>query len=117
METMLRLAGACVAGDLGTVEALLAADAVAVCDGGGLVPAATGPVRGAGEVALLLIGVLGRPGTDLSVEDVNGRPGLVLRRRDGTAVAVVAAARCGATRLTTLWMVLNPAKLHGWHRG
>ncbi|WP_232049983.1 siderophore-interacting protein [Actinoplanes sp. OR16] len=112
---MRRLADACAAGDLGAVEPLLAADVVAVCDGGGLVPAAADPVCGSGDVALLLIGVLGRPGTDLSVESVNGLPGLVLRRTDGTAVAVV-AARCGAAPLSTLWIVLNPAKLNGWHR-
>ncbi|MEU4689747.1 siderophore-interacting protein [Actinoplanes sp. NPDC023714] len=115
METMLRLAAACAAGDLGAAEALLAADVVAVCDGGGPAPGAADPVRGSGAVALLLIGVLGRPGADLSVASVNGRPGLVSRRPDGTAVAVV-AARCGTTRVSALWIVLNPAKLRGWHR-
>jgi len=109
-----RLAGACDSGDHAALRALLHAEAVCVCDGGGAVLAALQPVRGPADVARLVIALLSdRPGARLTVESVNGRTGLALRR-DGTAVAVVAV---GATagRITHLWIVLNPAKLLHWH--
>jgi RNA polymerase sigma-70 factor (ECF subfamily) len=56
----------------------------------------------------------GRPGTQLSVEGVNGRPGLVVRRQ-GLVLAVVGVSATGP-RITVLWIVLNPAKLRGWQR-
>jgi hypothetical protein len=104
-----RLAEACRAGD---VTGLLAADAVAVCDSGGHRPAPTLPLHGADEVAWLLHTLL--PGNDLTVESVNGRAGLVLRRR-GRAIAVIAVTG-DQDHVTALWVVLNPAKLRAWHR-
>jgi len=110
-----RFAEACRLGDIDALRAVLDADAIAVCDGGGLVAAGVEPVHGAEEVARLA-GVLlcGQPGVQLRVEAVNGRAGLALRR-GGRAVAVVAVESAGA-RATVLWIVLNPAKLHDWHR-
>nr|BFE74001.1 hypothetical protein GCM10020092_073020 [Actinoplanes digitatis] len=108
-------AEACRRGDVAALRAALAADAVAECDGGGVVPAAVDPVRGAGDVARLVAVLLHtRPDTELTVESVNGRAGLALRR-DGRAVAVVAVEVAGG-RVAVLWVVLNPAKLSGWHR-
>ncbi len=110
------IAEACREEDVAALRAVLAADAVAVCDGGGLVPAALGPVNGADDVALLLTVLLcGRPSTELTIEAVNGRAGLALRRA-GRAVAVV-AVNVVETEIASVWVVLNPAKLHGWHRG
>jgi len=114
-DVVRRLARACARGDLESLEALLHGEAVALCDGGGQVLAALQPVRGPAGVARLILALLcDRPGTELTVESVNGRAGLALRR-DGTAVAVV-AVDATATRITTVWIVLNPAKLHRWHR-
>jgi RNA polymerase sigma-70 factor (ECF subfamily) len=107
-----RLATACRTREAGTIEAVLSPDAVAVCDSGGQVPAPLRPVRGAAEVARLLRVLL--PGTDLTVESVNGRAGLAIRRA-GSAVAVIAVS-CAEDRATALWIVLNPAKLRGWPR-
>jgi hypothetical protein len=104
-----RLAQACRTGD---VVAHLSPDAVAVCDGGGHVPAPVLPLHGAAEVAWLLQALL--PGNDLTVESVNGHPGLVLRRA-GRAVVVIAVT-CDRNLVTGLWVVLNPAKLRAWHR-
>lgn len=104
-----RLAVACRTGDV-TVH--LASDAFAVCDSGGHVPAPVLPLRGADEVAWLLQALL--PGNDLTVESVNGQPGLVLRH-GGRAVAVIAVT-CDRNLVTALWVVLNPAKLRPWHR-
>jgi RNA polymerase sigma-70 factor (ECF subfamily) len=112
-DVVRRLAAACRTGDVSAIEALLDPGAVAVCDSGGRVPAPIPPVHGAAEVAWLLRALL--PGTDLTVASVNGRAGLVLRQT-GRAIAVIAVT-CAEDRATTLWVVLNPAKLLGWHRG
>jgi hypothetical protein len=110
-----RFAEACQRADVAAVRAALDADAVAVCDGGGAVPAALGPIYGAVDVAQLAAALLSaQPDTELTVEAVNGRPGLALRR-DGRAVAVVAVKVAGG-RVAAVWIVLNPAKLRGWHR-
>ncbi|MDS0134647.1 MULTISPECIES: hypothetical protein [unclassified Amycolatopsis] len=114
--TVRRFAAACRRRDSAALEAVLGDDAVATCDGGGLVPAPAGTVRGAAEVARLVIEVMGgRADAELTVESVNGRAGLALRHAS-RAVAVVGAETAGS-RVTTLWIVLNPAKLAGWHRG
>ncbi|MEV4534493.1 siderophore-interacting protein [Asanoa sp. NPDC049518] len=110
-----RLAGACVLGDVAAVRAALAPDAVAVCDGGGLVPAAPRPIHGADDVTeLLRVLLCGRPASELTVEAVNGRAGLALREA-GRAVAVVAVKVAGI-RVAYVWIVLSPEKLRGWHR-
>lgn len=98
------------------IEACLAADVVALCDGGGLPDVPASPVLGATEVARLLLDVL-KPGGGavLTVESVNGKPGIVARSPAGTAHAVV-AADCSPAQVTTLWLVLNPHKLTRWHR-
>ncbi|MEV6443071.1 hypothetical protein [Amycolatopsis sp. NPDC051716] len=114
--TVRRFAAACRRRDGAALEAILGDDAVATCDGGDLVPAPAGTARGAAEVARLVIEVLGGPAdAELTVESVNGRAGLALRHAS-RAVAVVGAETAGS-RITTLWIVLNPAKLTAWHRG
>jgi len=112
-DAVRRLAAACRAGDGVAIEAVLDPDAVAVCDSGGHVPAPLRPVHGAAQIARLIQALL--PGADLTVESVNGRAALLVRRA-GTAVAVITVG-CHEDRATTLWAVLNPAKLRGWHRG
>lgn len=107
-----RFAAACDTGDIAALEAILAADAVAVCDGGGTVP--VHPIQGATEVARFVAALLaGRSGAVLAVEHVNGSIGLALRRA-GRAVAVVSVSIVGA-EVTAVWIVLNPDKLRGWH--
>jgi len=108
-----RLTAACHTGDVTTIEATLDPDALAVCDSGGRVPALIHPVHGAAWVSRLLRLLLS--GTDLTVESVNGNAALVARRA-GTAVAVI-AVQCRESRAMNLWVVLNPAKLRGWHQG
>lgn len=101
-------------GDVAAVRAALDADAVAVCDSGGIVPAAMGTVHGAEDVADLVAILLGGPDTESTVESVNGRAGLAVRR-GRRAVAVIGVEEAHA-RVTHLWIVLNPAKLRDWHR-
>ena len=112
---MRRFAEACELGDTAVLRAALAPDAIAVCDGGGRVPIAMRPVRGADDVAQLVAVLLcGQPDAELTIESVNGRAGLALRRA-GRAVAVVGVRTVDA-KVAVLWIVLNPAKLRGWHR-
>ncbi|MET0414884.1 MAG: FAD-dependent oxidoreductase [Actinoplanes sp.] len=70
------------------------AGAALVCDGGDLTDVPRGP------------------GAAVTVESVNGRAGLAVRR-DGRVVAVI-AVRTAAGRVEELWIVLNPAKLRHW---
>jgi hypothetical protein len=106
-DVVRRFAEACRAGD---AARLLHADVVATCDGGG----AAAPAHGPGDVGRLVELLLcDRPGATLTVESVNGRPGLTLRR-GGQALAVVALQVTDA-RVASLWIVLAPAKLTRWH--
>ncbi|WP_326557396.1 siderophore-interacting protein [Micromonospora sp. NBC_01796] len=111
-DVVRRLVAACRTGEVNAIRTVLDPAVVAVCDGGDRVPAPTGPVRGAVRVARLLGDLL--PGTEPTIGSVNGCAGLVIRRA-GTAVAVIAVG-CAGERATTLWVVLNPAKLRPWHR-
>jgi RNA polymerase sigma-70 factor, ECF subfamily len=110
-----RFATACLAGDIAALRDILATDAVVISDGGGKVRAASRPLQGADEAARFVSALLSRPaGTVLTAESVNGRTGLVLRR-GGEAVAVVSLSVAG-TRITAVWIVLNPDKLTRWHQ-
>jgi RNA polymerase sigma-70 factor (ECF subfamily) len=114
-DVVRRLAAACQQGDIGAVRAVLDAGAFAVCDGGELIPTVTSPVHGAENAARLVMVLLGwQPDADVTVESVNGQPGLALRRA-GQAIAVIGVTVIDA-KAAILWVVLNPAKLRGWHR-
>ncbi|MGW3811194.1 siderophore-interacting protein [Micromonospora sp. NPDC005113] len=114
-DVVRRFAEACRLGDIAALGAALDADAIAVCDGGGLLPAAMSPIHGAEDVAQMAAVLLsGQPDAELTIEAVNGRAGLALRR-SGQAIAVVGVKTADA-RVAVLWIVLNPAKLSGWHR-
>jgi RNA polymerase sigma-70 factor (ECF subfamily) len=112
-DVVRRLAAACRSGTVAALLTVLDADAVARCDGGGLVAVPLNPVHGADEVARLITTVLcGQSGTELTVEAVNGLAGLALWR-SGRAVAVACVATADA-KITDFWIVLNPAKLRRW---
>ncbi|MFI0965507.1 RNA polymerase sigma-70 factor [Streptomyces sp. NPDC021080] len=105
-------------GDLTGLERLFAAEVVWWSDGGGKVSAARRPVEGREKVLRFLAGVLARAGADgfgLSVAEVNGRDGLLVRGpggADGIAgvIGVVAfEVRDGV--ITEVRMVMNPEKL------
>jgi RNA polymerase sigma-70 factor (ECF subfamily) len=110
-----RFAKACDTGDRATLATLLAADAVAVCDGGGKVRSPVEPIHGATAVASYVTTLLtNRAGATLTTEPVNGRTGLTIRQGH-RAVAVVSVSTTD-TEITAVWITLNPDKLHGWHR-
>ncbi|WP_155337189.1 nuclear transport factor 2 family protein [Acrocarpospora corrugata] len=110
-----RFAAACARGDTAALKAVLTAEATVVSDTGGKLRAAVRPTRGADASARFLTALpTGQPDTTTTVEPVNGRTGLVLRRA-GQAVAVVSVTVTG-TEVAAVWIVLNPDKLRRWHR-
>jgi RNA polymerase sigma-70 factor, ECF subfamily len=99
-------------GDLLALVGLLDPSVVYRADGGGVVQVARRAVHGAGTVARLVLGVLGRaqPGTVAEVRMVNGEPGLVFAQ-DGKAIGVVASDVTPEGRIAALDVQLNPEKL------
>jgi hypothetical protein len=109
-----RFALACTTGDVRALRATLTDDVVLITDTGGNLRTSPHPLRGAEVVAPYLTTLLARrPGTQLTTETVNGRPGLVLRHTT-RAIAVIALTTT-STRITTVYLVLNPRKLTPWH--
>lgn len=110
-----RFAEACVRGDVAALKELLDGEVTVVSDAGGKLRAAVRPVRGADAVArFVAIMLAGQPDAGVAVESVNGRAGLVVRR-EGQAVAVISVS-VADTRITAVWITLNPDKLRHWHR-
>jgi RNA polymerase sigma-70 factor, ECF subfamily len=111
-ELLGRLIGAVLAGDGDQLLSLLDPDVVLVSDGGPDRHAARRPVVGADRVARLVLNIArrGSAGGEAAVLEVNGRPSLVLDPPEGRLVAQI-DQRAG--RVTAIWIVLNPAKLHG----
>lgn len=102
--------------DIDALIGLLAPDATATGDGGGLVTAALHPVEGAEQVARFFAGrPAAAPGMTLVERTVNGQPGLVAQL-DGVTVSVMAFEVTG-DRIEHIWAVLNPEKLHPWTAG
>ncbi|GAA4727394.1 RNA polymerase sigma-70 factor [Phytohabitans rumicis] len=98
-------------GDLQRLLDVLAPDVVLVADGGGIKQAALRPVTGAGKVARMFLGGLGKVDSILTAEPtvVNGNPSLVLRL-DGQLDGIL-AVRVEDARITGLYYVRNPEKL------
>jgi RNA polymerase sigma-70 factor (ECF subfamily) len=99
---------------------MLAADAVAYADGGGIAFAATKPVHGRKKVGNLLMAGA-RRGRDLGVVgmrrvEINGEPGAVFVRRDGEPVGVV-ALEISEDQVQTIRAISNPEKLGHLRRG
>jgi RNA polymerase sigma-70 factor (ECF subfamily) len=99
--------------DVEVLAAVLDPDVVLVSDGGGLVVTPLRPVRGADAVARL-VSALVTVDSVLTVEPVNGRPGVVVRA-EGVARAVI-VVEVGPAQVSRIWLVLNPDKLVRWHR-
>lgn len=108
-----RLHRAWQANDIPALVGLLDPEATMVVDGGGIVNAATRPVVGATRIADYIVQLAGTAGRGHVVERlVNARPGLVLSR-NGRPTAVV-AFDVHHDRITRIWAMRNPQKLHAW---
>ncbi|MEV6690096.1 RNA polymerase sigma factor SigJ [Micromonospora sp. NPDC051196] len=108
------------AGDLDGLLAVLAPGAVAIGDGGGVVPAGRRPIVGALPVARFFIGLLRRAAAQAAtvlVEPVlvNGDLGLLveMRSREVASLRLTMAFAVADGRITGIFDQLNPAKLAG----
>ncbi|WFE62949.1 RNA polymerase sigma factor SigJ [Micromonospora sp. WMMD714] len=99
--------------DIDALVGLLAPDATATGDGGGLVRAELRPVEGAERIARFFAGRAGpAAGVTILERTVNGRPGLVAQLDGG--VGAVLAFDVAGDRITRIWTILNPEKLRSW---
>jgi RNA polymerase sigma-70 factor (ECF subfamily) len=100
-------------GDLATLEGLLAADVVALSDGGGVVTAARIPLQGRDRVARFLVAVGTKFWDGAAVEEVavNGSTALLVTFGDGERLVATLDASAGG--IDRLMLVLNPEKLGG----
>ncbi|GAB3073092.1 hypothetical protein GCM10027053_42980 [Intrasporangium mesophilum] len=113
---VLTFAAACEAGSVSALRDLLAADASVVTDTGRSADTAVQPLRGADECARFVVDLLSQhAGATLTLEAVNGRTGVAVRRL-GQLVAMVTLGVV-ATKIVHVWIVLNPDKLRHWQHG
>jgi RNA polymerase sigma-70 factor (ECF subfamily) len=101
-------------GDLGTLEALLAADVELHGDGGGKVPALARPVSGRGRVARTLA-AWAKAGARFGGftprrTTVNGAPGAIFMAPDGRVLSVLVLETAGG-RIQRISSIVNPDKL------
>lgn len=98
-------------GDLAALESVLAADAVALTDGGGVVTAARKPVLGRERVAQFLLGVLEKFAADIENVPVHVNGDLAfVGLRDGSPVSVW-TLDIGDDGIRGFYNVMNPQKL------
>ncbi|WP_342627931.1 RNA polymerase sigma factor SigJ [Nguyenibacter vanlangensis] len=103
-------------GDIDTLRTLLAEDAVAYTDGGGLRPAALNPIRGREKLLRLFAGLAARkpgPAKLLYRGPVNALPGYVTQEADGLPQTTALEWRNEGhgSRIATIYIVRNPQKL------
>jgi RNA polymerase sigma-70 factor (ECF subfamily) len=103
-------------GNLGGLEAVLAADVVSYTDGGGVVQAARIPVLGRSRVAAFIRAFQPRfwPGTSIEWVEANGQPAvLIIAGETPRALLSVSVSDDGIDQIR--W-VMNPAKLDAYAR-
>ncbi|HEX6159830.1 MAG TPA: RNA polymerase sigma-70 factor [Thermoanaerobaculia bacterium] len=106
-----RFMGALAAGDVDALRGVLAADVLALGDGGGKAFAARKPVEGFDLVVRFFQGLVQKysEGVTFTIEEVNGAPGIV-SWRDGE-VQSVATFLFDGDRIVEIDSVVNPDKL------
>lgn len=98
--------------DLAALARLLADDAVALSDGGGVVTAARRPVEGRAKVARFVAGQARQAsGVSIDVEQVNAGVGVVVRAGEQVIVVMTAEFDPATGELVLLSSVLNPVKM------
>ncbi|WP_328913003.1 MULTISPECIES: RNA polymerase sigma factor SigJ [unclassified Streptomyces] len=100
--------------DIDALIGLLDPDATATADGGGLATTFLHPIEGGERIAHAWIEIARRKPVDMTFLErtVNGQPGLVAQQ-DGVTVTVF-AFDIAAPRITHIWVIRNPQKLHPW---
>lgn len=114
-DLLARLMAAIAAGDVQSALGLLDADAVLVTDAGPDRHAARRPVVGAERVVRFAVNVAKRlPDAEVALTTVNGAPAIVLRGGD-VPIVITGEQRHG--RVTRIFLMLNPDKLHALETG
>jgi RNA polymerase sigma-70 factor (ECF subfamily) len=112
-DLLLRFARASAAKNEKELLTLLAPNAIAYTDGGGRVAAALNPIYGADKIARFMVGLTRKFYTnatfDISIIEINGRPGMMLRANDQLFGAVT--IETDGERITAVYAVRNPDKL------
>ncbi|MFI7032324.1 RNA polymerase sigma factor SigJ [Microbispora rosea] len=99
--------------DINALIGLLDPGATGIADGGGLASALLRPIEGGEQIARYFAGLAARaPSLTLLERTVNGQPGLIAQQ-DGVTVSVF-AFEVVDDRITRIWAVRNPDKLHPW---
>lgn len=100
-------------GNTEPLQALFADDIVFLSDGGGKAPAALNPVRGAGAVTRLILGLARKQGmsdaTAVQLMQVNGTPGFAFISADGMA-QTVCFDHDSDGKIAVFYVVRNPDK-------
>ena len=110
-------ARACQDGDVEALARVLDPSVVVRADGGGRVTAARRPVEGRDNAARFLMGIAAKAAArgltiTSSLEEVNGRTGVVVRTGGAVAAVIDLAVVAGAVREVAI--VVNPDKLASW---
>ncbi len=102
---------ACETGELKDLMSLLTEDAIFYADGGGVVNAAIRPIYGPNKIGRLFLGLRERSivGWENRIVTINGSPGAITKRRDGSINVTTFAFEDG--KLRAIYMVRNPHKL------
>ena len=99
-------------GDLQTLMSLLADDVRVMTDGGGKVPSALNVIEGADRTARFVVGAVSRglpEGSIIRLAPINGLPGLIVYRPDGSVQSV--AFEIAHNLVRAIYSVGNPEKL------
>jgi RNA polymerase sigma-70 factor, ECF subfamily len=99
-------------GDLQTLMGLLADDVRLTADGGGKVPSALNVINGADRAARFVVGAVSKglpEGSIIRIAPINGLPGLIVYRPDGSAQSVAFDIEHNLVR--AIYAVSNPEKL------
>jgi RNA polymerase sigma-70 factor (ECF subfamily) len=115
---MMRFAEAAVTSDQSKLLTLFADDVVFYSDGGGRVPAALNPVRGADRVMRLIVGLLRKLGTSdlptVTATEVNGQFALAIIQGDELHSVITTDA--AEDRVSAIYVIRNPEKLSRYRR-
>jgi RNA polymerase sigma factor (sigma-70 family) len=99
--------------DIDAIVQLLDPEAVAVADSGGHVSAEPSPITGAAAIAHAMVAIARTaPDLQLTVQPVNGQPGLVAD--ENGVPSTVISFDIAAGRIRSIWVVRNPQKLRLW---
>ena len=80
-------------------------------NGGGKAAAATNPIYGADRVARFVLGIARKdPPASIELADINGAPGVILRRKSGR-IDTVMLLEVGEGRVGRVYSMRNPDKL------